>query len=84
MVAYSDAPTPPWDRIAGFAVWLVIGFVFLEPLSGFFVADCISEECNPSLGWRLAALIFSAFSLSAVVGAGASALVKRIIDGRFG
>jgi hypothetical protein len=65
--------------MAGFAVWLVKGFVFLEPMSGFLVADCISEECNPSLGWRLVALIFSAFNLSAVVGWAATALLKRVI-----
>jgi hypothetical protein len=83
-MAYIDAPTPRWDRIAGFAVWLVVGFVLLEPLGGFLVADCISEECNPSLGLRLAASVFSAFSLSAVVGWTATALFNRVIRRRAG
>ena len=78
-MAYSDAPSPRWDRIAGFAVWLVLGFVLLEPLSGFLVQDCISEQCFPSLGWRLLALILSAFSISGVGGWAATALLKRVI-----
>jgi hypothetical protein len=83
-VAYSDAPSPRWDRIAGVAVWFVIGFVFLEPLNGFFVGDCISQECKPSLRWRLVGLILSAFSMSAVVGWAATALLTRVIYRRAG
>ena len=77
-MAYIDSPARRWDQMAGFAVWLVIGFVLLDRLSGFFIADCISDECNPSLGWRLAALAFSAFGLSAVVGWAATALLNRV------
>lgn len=81
-MAYSDVPSPRWDRIAGFGVWLVLGFVLLEPLSLVFVEDCISEQCNPSLGWRLLALVLSAFSLSAVGGWASSVLLKRVFNRR--
>ena len=78
-MAYSDAPSPRWDRIAGFGVWLILGFVLLEPLSGLLVADCISEPCYPSLGWRLLGLAVLTFSLSAGGGWASSALVKRLV-----
>ena len=81
-VAYSDAPSSQWDRIAGFVAWLVTGFVLLEPLSGFFIGDCFSEECNPSLRWRVLALFLSAFGLGAIGGWTATAFLKRVIHGR--
>ena len=78
-MAFSDAPSPRWDRIAGFVVWLVLGFVLLEPISRFLIEDCISEQCDPSLGWRLFALALTAFSLSAVGGLAISALLRRVV-----
>ena len=78
-MAFSDAPSPRWDRIAGFVVWLVLGFVLLDPISPFLIEDCISEQCNPSLGWRLLAVVVTAFSLSAVGGWASSALLRRVV-----
>ncbi len=83
-MAFSDAPSPRWDRIAGVAVWFLTGFALLNPLSGFIVADCVSEHCSPSLGWRVFALILLAFSASAVAGWLATALLQRLLYGRAG
>jgi hypothetical protein len=83
-VAYSDAPSPRWDRIAGVVVWLALGLALIDPLDPFFIADCISEECTPSLGWRILALLLSAFSISAVGGWIAAALLKRAVYRRSG
>lgn len=83
-MAYSDASSPRWDLIAGFVAWLVVGFVLIDPLSGIFISDCISEPCSPSLGWRVLALIVAAYSLSAMVGWAAAELVSRLVYGRVG
>jgi len=78
-VAYSDAPSPRWDRIAGFVVWPLVGFVLINALSGIFISDCISEPCSPSLGWRVLALIVAAYSLGGMVGWAAAELVSRLV-----
>ena len=83
-MAYSDAPSPHWSRIAGFVVWLVIGFVLIESLSGVFIGDCVSEPCSPSLGWRVMALIVAGYSISALAGWAATKLVSRLIHRRAG
>jgi hypothetical protein len=81
-VAYSDASSPHWVRISGLVVWIILGFALLEPLSDFLIADCISIECSPSLGWRLFALVLLAFSASAAAGWAVTALLHRLTDGR--
>lgn len=81
-MAYSDAPHPPWDHIVGFTVWFVTGFLFLDPLSRFFLANCLSESCEPSLGWRLAGWISTAYIASALIVWPTSALLKRFLYGR--
>lgn len=77
-MAFSDAPSPRWDRIFGFVVWLGAGFVLLDPLVSALVANCASEECRPSFAWRLLLSVLSAFSLSAFAGSASSMIVKKV------
>ena len=78
-VSYSKTPSTRWDRIAGVALWLVIGVFLLDPLDRLIVRDCFSEACNPSVGWRLVALITVAFGISAVSGWATTVMLKRLI-----
>ncbi len=78
-MGYSGRPRFRWDRMAGFAVFLVTSFVLLSPMLAVFVKGCFWEGgCDTSQALGFVASFFAAFALAAPVGWATSAAVNRL------
>lgn len=78
-MAYSDGHASRLDRIVGFALWLVTGFILIEPMLALLVEGCFWEGgCSSSQAPRFIGALIAALLLGAPVGWSAYAVLNRV------